>query len=224
MGGPIKFVAHSKRVLDIAAKHGWKPGARYTNTRDVRHTRFSGIGFLDIHWKRYDFTRHLAAAQKLRPLLTVARDIESICQLDAVLDEASQLLRHARYVVLVPKDPLLHMRFEELLPPGYLLGYSVPTRYGGTTLSPENFTRPVHLLGGRPDVQRRIASLMPVASVDCNRFTLDAGFGDFFDGETFRPHPEGGYENCLNDSISNINHCWADYNATPLPVKELIHE
>ena len=54
--------------------------------------------------------------------------------------------------------------------------------------------RPVHLLGGRPDVQRRLAELMPVFSIDTNRFTLDAAFGDYFDGEMFRPHPIGGYE------------------------------
>lgn len=222
MAGPIKFVAHSKRVIDLATMHGWRPGARYTNARDIRHAPFSGIGFLDIHWKRYNFERHLAAAERLRPFMTVARDIESVQQLDSVLVEASQLKRYAEHVVLVPKDPLLHGRFDELLPSPFLLGFSVPTRYGATALPPENFDRPVHLLGGRPDVQRRFAALMPVASVDCNRFTLDARFGDYFDGEIFRPHPEGGYDRCLQDSIVNINRCWSDYKATALPVMELV--
>lgn len=218
MQGPIKFVAHSKRVVDLAIQHGWRPGARYTNTRDVRHVNFAGIGFLDIHWKRYDFSRHLAAATLLRPFMTVARDIESICQLDTILDEASCLRKFATHVVLVPKDPRLHGRFDELLPKSYLLGFSVPTRYGATQLSPENYNRPVHLLGGRPDVQLRFGALMPVASVDCNRFTLDAQFGDYFDGEIFRPHPVGGYDTCLSESIQNINRCWVGYKAPKLAV------
>jgi hypothetical protein len=52
---------------------------------------------------------------------------------------------------------------------------------------------------------------MPVVSIDCNRFTLDACFGDYFDGEIFRPHPRGGYIRCLTDSISNITDLWNDY-------------
>jgi hypothetical protein len=52
---------------------------------------------------------------------------------------------------------------------------------------------------------------MPVVSMDCNRFTLDAQFGDYFDGRRFRPHPVGGYERCLEDSVLNINKLWVDY-------------
>lgn len=216
VSGPIKFVAHSKRVIDLASKHGWRPGARYTNTRDVRHTSFTGIGFLDIHWKRYDLSRHLAAAERLRPFMTVARDIESISQLDDILREAEALRKFATHVVLVPKDPNLHGRFDELLPRHFVLGFSVPTRYGATPLAPENFNRPVHLLGGRPDTQIQHARRMPVASVDCNRFTLDAAFGDYFDGEIFRPHPDGGYERCLSESIRNITKGWIGYEAADL--------
>jgi hypothetical protein len=217
MEGPIKFVAHSKRVIDLAVTEGWRPGARYTNSRDVRHAVFSDVGFLDIHWKKYDFQRHLAAAERLRPFMTVARDIETIDQLDGILKEAADLQRFAKHVVLVPKDVRLQGRFDSLLPRPYVLGFSVPTRYGATLLDPKNFTRPVHLLGGRPDVQRGYAAQMPVASVDCNRFTLDARYGDYFDGRTFRRHPQGGYERCLKDSIKNINACWSGYKAPQLP-------
>lgn len=215
--GPIKFVAHSRRVLELAMQHGWRPGARYTNTRDVRKTLFSGIGFLDINWKRYDFSRHLHAVRTLRPFMTVARDIECLSQLDTVIKEATILRRYVKHVVLVPKDPRLHRRFDELLPRSFVLGFSVPTKYGATPLAPDNYDRPVHLLGGRPDIQRKYATQMPVASIDCNRFTFDARFGDFFDGSRFRPHPAGGYERCLADSIVNINGCWHGYPAALLP-------
>jgi hypothetical protein len=207
----LRFVAHGRRVQRIASEHGWHPGARYTNLRDIREIKFENRGFLDIDWKRYNFERHLKAVRTSQPLLTVARDLVNISDLSSILREADQLQKYAKYVVLVPKDPAFRGRMSALLPHHYLLGYSVPTRYGGTLLHPTEFDRPVHLLGGRPDKQRALAEQLPVVSVDCNRFTLDAAFGDYFDGETFRPHPLGGYDRCLHDSIANINQLWADY-------------
>lgn len=208
-GRPVLiFVNHSATVQKIAAAHGWLPGARYTNLRDVR--QFKRLGFLDIDWKNYDFRRHLEAASETRPLLTVARDIECRRSLSKIIDQAYRLKEYSKQVILVPKDPSLATRISSL-PKEFLLGYSVPSRYGATSIPPEAFKRPVHLLGGRPDTQRQLATRMPVFSVDANRFTLDAAFGDYFDGETFRPHPTGGYHNCLNDSVKNITALWADY-------------
>lgn len=207
----LKFVAHSHRVLKIARRFGWLPGARYTNLRDVR--RFERLGFLDIDWKAYNFGQHLSAAKETRPLITVARDVEKRRHLPAILDEAYELLQHAAHVVVVPKDLRLEPELEEVIPPVFLLGYSVPTCYGGTKLPLKAFKRPVHLLGGRPDVQRRLADQAQIFSFDCNRFTLDAAFGDYFDGELFRPHPVGGYELCLRDSLRNINNIWRGYEA-----------
>ncbi|HVV27971.1 MAG TPA: DUF6610 family protein [Rhizomicrobium sp.] len=208
-GRPVLiFVNHSATVQKIAAAHGWLPGARYTNLRDVR--LFKRLGFLDIDWKNYDFQRHIEAAEATRPLVTVARDIECRRALTRIIDQAYKLKEFARHVILVPKDPLLAAKIGSF-PADFLLGYSVPTRYGGTVIAPEAFTRPVHLLGGRPDVQRQLASKMPVFSIDANRFTLDASFGDYFDGETFRPHPRGGYKTCLKASVKNITALWSDY-------------
>jgi len=213
--GVLKFVAHGKLTLKLAIQFGWRPGARYTNLRDIRGLPFEEWGFLDIHWKRYCFAQHLAAAAQARPFITVARDIESIFKLDLILREAEELNRYASHVVIVPKDARLSGRLNELIPRQYILGYSVPTRYGSTPIKPEHFRRPVHLLGGRPDVQRRLAMQMPVVSLDCNRFTLDARFGDYFDGEIFRPHPKGGYRRCIKDSIKNIEKLWQDYEQRP---------
>jgi hypothetical protein len=204
-----KFVTHSKRVLHIAARFGWLPGARYTNLRDVRE--FAKIGFIDIDWKHYDFQRHIDAVKATRPLLTVARDVEHYSELRQVLRQAEQLAKHAEHVVVVPKDrrlvPLL-----KTIASHFILGYSVPTKYGLTTIPPASFDGwPVHLLGGRPDSQRELARALNVVSVDCNRFTLDAAYGDYFDGVTFRQHPVGGYERCLADSLRNINKLWRGY-------------
>lgn len=209
--GVLKFVAHGRQTLDAVVEHGWRPGARYTNLRDIRYVEFAGVGFLDIHWKQYDFDRHLEAAATSKPFITVARDVEKRRDLKAVLREADELGKHAHVVVIVPKDPALANCLDTAIPPQFILGYSVPTRYGATPISPDKFKRPVHLLGGRPDTQRRLASSMPVVSLDCNRFTLDAEYGDYFDGDKFRPHPEGGYERCIRDSMKNIDRLWHGY-------------
>lgn len=205
----LKFVAHSHRVLKIARRFGWLPGARYTNLRDVR--KCERVGFLDIEWRNYSFKRHLEAAKATKPLITVALDVADPQELGRILDQASELGLHCDRVIIVPKHPSLKDKLDSHIPKKFILGYSVPTRYGGTAIPPTFFRRPVHLLGGRPDVQRRLADIMPVISIDCNRFTLDAAYGDYFDGEKFRPHPKGGYELCLRDSIRNINSIWKSY-------------
>jgi len=209
----FKFVAHSSTVGKIAIREGWLPGARYTNLRDVR--RFDRVGFLDIDWRNYQFGAHLKAVRVARPAMTVARDLVRARDLSRVLDEALQLSEYAGLVVVVPKAPRLAERLD-VIPDAFILGFSVPTRYGATSLPTSAFrSRPVHLLGGRPDVQRRLGDDLHVVSMDCNRFTLDAAFGDYFDGETFRPHPRGGYRRCLRESVRNINALWDDYKLKP---------
>ena len=208
---PLRFVASGKNIQKIASEFGWRPGARYTNLRDVREIRFATRGFLDIHWARYDFKRHLAAAILKKPFITVARDVINIKLLDQVLDEALELQKYATHVVIVPKDPRLGNKLCRAIPKKFLLGYSCPSKYGSTLIPPEKFARPVHLLGGRPDVQRRLGEIMPVYSFDCNRFTIDAKYGDYFDGKKFRPLGYHNYEHCLRLSFAGINEMWKGY-------------
>ena len=206
---PSRYINHSFKAVSIAMKYGWQPGARYTNLRDIK--RYDRIGFMDIDWKNYSFAKHIAAVKSAHPKLTVARDIIDIQSIETILEEAELLSLYCEKVIIVPKDKKLSSIMESLIPKKFILGYSVPTKYGGTQIPTNCFKRPVHLLGGRPDVQRRLAYEMEVASFDCNRFTFDAAFGDYFDGEIFRPHPTGGYAACIEDSIININTLWADY-------------
>lgn len=206
-----KFINHSRLAVTIASRHGWLPGARYTNLRDARTV--DQLGLLDIDWKRYDFPRHLDAAKATRPLLTVARDIVDHRDLKSVIRQAEQLRAYAEAVIIVPKDPALRGRLRQTIPSCFRLGFSVATSYGSTDLGPADFAHgaEVHLLGGRPDIQRKLADTMNVVSLDCNRFTLDARYGKYFDGGGFRLHPEGGYERCMEDSVRSINAIWSGY-------------
>ena len=206
----LKFICHSYKVSSLALQFGWLPGARYTNLRDVR--KFDRLYFLDIDWENYNYRKHLQVARDTRPMITVARDVVNLNDLDRILDEAFELSNYAEIVVIVPKDLKLEPMLPSVIPDDFLLGYSVPTSYGGTELNLNCFAgREVHLLGGHPAKQRVLGKQLSVRSIDCNRLTLDATFGDFFDGETFRPHPLGGYELCIKESLCNINRLWEGY-------------
>ncbi len=205
-----KIVTHSKTVLSIASKHNWFIGARYTNLRDI--STFERVHFIDIDWKNYHYEKHIEAVKKFKPKYTVAKDWEKADELKLLLKQANNLAKYSSFVIIVPKVSSLKRKLLELIPEEFMLGYSVPTKYGGTEIETKYFDgRPVHLLGGRPEKQRELAKELNVKSIDCNRFTLDAKYGDYFDGRTFKPHPEGGYKKCLEDSIKNITEIWNCY-------------
>jgi hypothetical protein len=204
---PLRVLCHGKPTLKIAARFGWLPGARYTNLRDIRG--FDLVGMIDIQWREYDFKRHLQAVKDTRPIVTIAQDVERKNRLAKILDQAWELSQWSSRVVIVPKDPRLAEGLLELIPEPFLLGYSVPTRYGSTVISPRSFgRRAVHLLGGRPDVQFALSRQLRVFSFDGNRFTLDAAYGDYFKQNRFVPHPTGGYYECIRSSLTEINRLW----------------
>lgn len=204
---PLKFAAHSKLVQDITTAHGWLPAARYTNLRDVRS--YSSLGFLDIDWKDYNFEAHIRAAEKTRPHITIARDVIHLDDLTDILSEADRLLEFSERVAIVPKDERFnHQGLSDLIPARFMLAYSVPSRYGGTAVSPEHFDRETHLLGGSPARQLELADKLKVYSLDCNRFTIDAKFGDRFDGTRFISARHLGYRECLTQSVLAINDAW----------------
>jgi hypothetical protein len=206
-----KIVNHSRMVLKIAEKHGWLIGARYTNLRDVK--TFPQVHFIDIDWKNYDFKKHLEAVKKCNPKYTVAKDWEKKNELRKILREAQILADYCENVIIVPKVDEVKDKILDLIPERFMLGFSVPSKYGKTSIDPKYFDgRPVHLLGGRPEVQLQLAKKLNVKSLDCNRFTLDARYGDYFNGLKFIPHPVGGYKTCLTDSIKNINKLWRKHN------------
>jgi Family of unknown function (DUF6610) len=206
---PIKIMCHGRPTLKIAQRYGWLPGARYTNLRDIKG--FKKIGMIDIDWKNYDFDRHLDAVKKCRPLITIARDVEDKDDLEKILEQANELNRYAEKVAIVPKDKRLSSNITKVIPDKFLLAYSVPTKYGATEIPLRSFKgRAVHLLGGRPDVQLQLSKQLNVYSFDGNRFTLDAKYGDYFAGECFKRHPEGGYYNCIRKSLRTISKMWKD--------------
>jgi hypothetical protein len=204
---PLRIMSYGRKGLDLALKYGWFAGARYTNLRTIRG--IERIGLIDIDWKNYDFDKHLLAVRLHRPHLTVAMDILSKRSLPIILKQASVLKKWADKVIIVPKDLKLGRNFTRQIPKEFILGYSVPSSYGGTTIPLDWFEdREVHLLGGRPDTQFELATKLNVHSLDSNRIAVDARYGRYFDGSKFKKHPSWGFYECLDASLSGINKLW----------------
>jgi hypothetical protein len=166
---------------------------------------------IDIDWKNYSFRQHVAAVKNVRPFMTVVRDVERESHFPKALTAAELFLEWVEFVIVVPKFANWTSDHERLLTCRHIVGYSVPTQYGGTRLDITSVRHPVHLLGGRPDTQRKLAELANVVSIDCNRFTLDASFGDFFDGKRYNYARKLNYRRCLLRSMRGIERAWSKY-------------
>ena len=132
------------------------------------------LWFADQAYHAPDRAAYMAALAGHRPRLATVLDLEREEQLPAVLDWAEEAAQHAGRVAIIPKCygiiPALPRRIGSA---DIVLGYSVPSSYGGTAVPCWEFAGwPVHLLGGSPRAQmwtwRHLAGMCDVASADGN--------------------------------------------------------
>jgi hypothetical protein len=165
----------SPQMTAIALAHGFQYGVR------GRDTPARWPYFLDLDWRKPDFAAHLARCRTWTPRFAVAGDADDEAQLAGVLAQAATL-RDAGVpdVIVVPKAPGL----VDLIPEEYVVGLSVPTTFGGTTAPFWEFRgRRVHLLGGAPHAQLRLAALLGpgVVSADGNSHQKVSHYGTFWE-------------------------------------------
>jgi hypothetical protein len=143
------------------------------------------VNFADLNWKKPDLDRHSAFVREHRPMLAVAPDVLALDELTPTLRYAESLAEWADRVIIVPKAPGVMERLPR--EPWLVVGYSVPTKYGGTDLMmAELLGWPVHLLGGLPGRQFDLAHYLDVVSTDGNAAARWAEYGSVFDGRTRR--------------------------------------
>ena len=182
MGVDLIFCAgRTRRYAEIALAHGFAYGCR----SDYRP--LFPVVFADLDWKGANGPdaarvreRHLAFVRDHRPAIAVAPDVLAASELPAALAYAGRLAAHAGRVVVVPKVFGLIERLPD--EPWLVVGYSVPTDYGsaGTAMPLEYGQRPVHLLGGSPGEQLRLAAAFRVTSADGNALIKGARYGTFW--------------------------------------------
>lgn len=110
------------------------------------------------------------ALREHKPKMATVLDLERDEQLGEVLSWAEEAAAVVEQVVVIPKA----MGVIDAIPAtiggaAVVLGYSVPTSYGGTEVPVWEFgDRPVHLLGGSPHAQMDVAGYLNVVSCDGN--------------------------------------------------------
>lgn len=187
----------------LAVKHGFGYGlnsghattclyATQTTTRRMPEHR---VMFVDNDFKHYDHQQHLAVVKQFRPKYATVQDVMLKSDLDRILDYAEELTQFAENVMLIPKADCI-----DQIPEKFMLGYAVPTSYGGTTLPYSAFgNRRVHLLGGAWQQQLHLikSSGMNIVSLDFNHCHKMAKHGIFNDGN--------GYEYKLHDCMPHFS-------------------
>jgi hypothetical protein len=160
----------------IAVGLGWRYGARLPSTV------YQPVWFADQDWKRPDLAKYAAAVAEHKPEVATVLDWEHDDQLPDVLAWAETVAPHVGRVVVIPKVPgRVHEIPETVGGRPVVLGYSVPTTYGGTTCCVWEFgRRPVHLLGGSPQAQMGYAQYLNVVSADGNMAAQQARKGRFW--------------------------------------------
>tara|TARA_Y100000590_G_scaffold259805_2_gene291840 strand:- start:10274 stop:11581 length:1308 start_codon:yes stop_codon:yes gene_type:complete len=143
------------------------------------------IRFVDNEFKEYDHDVHVAAVKELNPKYATVRDVMTRPQceeagidfypLEQILEMAAEVQEHAERVMLIPKYDCL-----DDIPEEFMLGYSVPSSYGGTPMPLEAFKgRDTHLLGGSWKLQRNALAVLgkDVVSLDNNNIMTIAKYG-----------------------------------------------
>lgn len=161
--------AGNPRFAATALAAGYQYGAQLPGTT------YAPIYFADQNWKQPNRAKYMARLATERPVMATVLDWEREDQLPEVLawaTEAAQWVQ--RYVLIVPKVmsgiPRLPRHINGAT---VVLAYSVPTRFGGTSVPIWEFAGwPIHLLGGSPQAQMHaylhLHAIATVISADGN--------------------------------------------------------
>jgi hypothetical protein len=199
MSGPtlIYCADGNQRFAEIAIQAGYEYGAQLPNTV------YFPVYFADQDWKNPDRKRYMAALAEYKPSLASVLDWESPEQLDEVLSWAEEAAQYVETVMIIPKVMGGIPRIPRSIGGKPVrLGYSVPTKFGGTSLPVWEFHGwPVHLLGGSPRVQMRLTHYLNVVSVDGN-FALKMATRNcqFFDHTGTSRHAKNRYWPTLKEA------------------------
>jgi len=152
-GGNKKFAA-------IAMDCGFVYGAQLPGTV------YFAPEFVDQNWKSPDLEKYVEAVSSHMPRIATVLDWERWDQLGTAIDWAYAIAPYVREaVVIIPKVKTARSGWQNYIPKSIdglevRLGYSVKTKYGGTPIHLTQFLGwPIHLLGGNPLIQARIAGL-----------------------------------------------------------------
>lgn len=156
--------AKQRHFAEIAIAGGFEYGAQLPNMV------YFSPQFVDQDWKAPDFHAYTDTLRTRKPHVASVLDWERDEQLSEVLAWAEEAAASVDAVIVIPKVIGGVARIPERIGGKLVrLGYSVPTRFGGTAVPIWEFgKRPVHLLGGSPQKQMRLSRMLNAVSADGN--------------------------------------------------------
>lgn len=152
------------RFHEIATAHNFLYGAQLPDTI------YGELWFADQDWRKPNRERYMTALKQHKPHMASVLDLESESQFDEVMSWAEEAAQWVKVVMIIPKVFGIIERLPRRIGGADVrLGYSVPTKFGGTQVPVWEFHGwPVHLLGGSPQTQMALTRYLAVASVDGN--------------------------------------------------------
>lgn len=156
----------NRRLYQIAVIEGFEYGSQLPDTI------YGPLYFADQDWRNPDRERYMKALKASRPHMATVMDWEREEQLDEVLSWAEEAAQYVAKVIIVPKViGGISQLPRRIAGKQVILGYSVPTRYAGTSVPLWSFQGwSVHLLGGSPQKQMELWRYLPtdIISADGN--------------------------------------------------------
>ena len=187
------FSTTNIRVMPLARNLGWGWGlisARAGNQQRLMPQLGYHPIFMDNEWHGYDHKQHVESIAHFHPKYATTRDLLTKEQaaeagvewysLDQTLEMAAEVAEHCDNVIIIPKYECLDRIPREINGTRVVLGFSVPSSYGGTKVPLEQFRGwPVHLLGGSWKSQRGALDVLgdDVVSLDNNHLQVLSQYG-----------------------------------------------
>lgn len=175
----IYCAERNARFSDIARCAGFELGAQLPN-----RVYCPPLYFTDQDWKHPNRDVYLQELETYRPHMASVLDWEHEEQLPEVLAWAEDAAPFVNIILIIPKVIGGVIRIPRIVGGKPVrLAYSVPTKFGGSSVPLWEFCGwPVHLLGGSPHAQMRVAQYINVVSADGNMHNRMAMRGQFWSG------------------------------------------
>lgn len=133
-------------------------------------TTYAKLFFADQNWKDPRRSEYMTLVAIYRPTFATVLDLEREDQYSEVMSWATEISSFIEKIIIIPKvNGIISKLPRYINGKEVVLGYSVPTKYAGTTVPITEFQGwNVHLLGGDPLQQLVYYRKMTVISADCN--------------------------------------------------------
>lgn len=143
----------NKLKAELAIKYGFLYGSQ------MPHTVYYKPEFIDQNWLKPQKEKYINLIKQHNPQIATVLDFERKEQYSEIIDWCYQISDFVKdAIIIIPKvNGIIEKLPKQINGKSIRLGYSVPTKYAGTTVPLDEFQNwPIHLLGGSPKKQKQL--------------------------------------------------------------------